>query len=462
MGQGSINHFFIAGSFDRWGECFLRLPAPGPLGKGERISLLPPNNFFMLFGSSGIRRPYGRELLDLAFSLGGALDGPGAGILIGRDTRATGPALEALMTAGLLGKGINVSLAGIAPTPAIGYGSRLFDAGVMITASHNPENYNGFKLFRPDGSSYTGPEQQRIMEGLRKPVIHRWDRQGSVSIADVISPYISAVTAARKTVGRLKIVLDCGNGAGSTTTPHILDQLDACLTCVNTNPMSRFARPSEPLEEHLSYLPALIRATGSAGAIAHDGDADRMMAFDGFGRFISGDQLMILFTLYLGAKKVVTTNDSSMAIEEVADVRRTPVGDTFVSEELAGWGDFGGEPSGAWIFPGHSLCPDGPYAAALFCEIAAEWDIAGVIDTLPAYPVIRKSYPCENAGEILSALGAVSPTEGIRVSEDDGWFLVRASGTEPKIRVTAEGRDREKAKKIFEKGLKIIKEWKTA
>ena len=416
----------------------------------------------MLFGSSGIRRLYGTDLPNLALDLGSVLGRPGARILVGRDTRTTGPVLETLLSAGLLGNGVNVCLAGVVPTPVVAFGTRYFDAGVMITASHNPENYNGFKLLRPDGSSFTGSDQVRVRDALGREPFQSWDQQGALSSYDALSPYIQAVTNGRVPAEGVKMVLDCGNGAGSMVSPRILDMLGVRVSCVNTNPLGHFARPSEPLEEYLSHLPPLIRTTRSAGAIAHDGDADRLMAFDNRGRFISGDQLMMLFILYLGAKKVVTSFDASMAIEEVAEVRRTPVGDTFISDELTRWGDFGGEPSGAWIFPRHSLCPDGPYAAALFCEIASQGDIAEQIDTMPVYPVVRKSFPCENAAEILSALGAASPTDGIRVSGEEGWFLVRASGTEPKIRITAEGRDRAIAREMFEKGKKAVKEWKAA
>jgi phosphoglucosamine mutase len=416
----------------------------------------------MLFGSSGIRRHYGTDLPRLALDLGSALGCPGASILVGRDTRTTGPVLEALISAGLLGSGVNVRLAGVVPTPVVAFSTRYFDTGVMITASHNPENYNGFKLFRPDTSSFIGFDQERVSEALRRQTCQSWDQQGTLSSYDALSPYVHAVTKARDPVEEVNMVLDCGNGAGSVISPRILDMLGVRVSCVNTNPQGHFARPSEPLEEYLSYLPPLIRTTRSAGAIAHDGDADRLMAFDSRGRFISGDQLMMLFIRYLGAAKVVTSFDASMAIEEVAEVRRTPVGDTFISNELTRWGDFGGEPSGAWIFPGHSLCPDGPYAAALFCEMASAWDIAEQIDSMPKYPVIRKSFPCKNAIEILTALGAASPTDGIRVSSDEGWFLVRASGTEPKIRITAEGRDRATARDMFEKGVKAVKEWKAA
>jgi phosphoglucosamine mutase len=205
-----------------------------------------------------------------------------------------------------------------------------------------------------------------------------------------------------------------------------------------------------------------VKKTESACAVVHDGDADRMMAFDNKGRYIDGDHLLMLFARYLDAKHVVTTSDASMIIEEISEVRRTPVGDTYVSEELLKWGDFGGEPSGAWIFPKISYCPDGPYAAALFCEIASEWDVAHELDAMPTYPILRESFISETARETVLALGAASPTDGIRIADEDGWCLIRASGTEPKIRITAEGKTLPKAKEILEKGRCMIKQGKTA
>jgi phosphoglucosamine mutase len=158
----------------------------------------------------------------------------------------------------------------------------------------------------------------------------------------------------------------------------------------------------------------------------------------------------------------VTTVDASMAIEEIATVRRTPVGDTAVSAELARWGTFGGEPSGAWIFPEHSLCPDGPYAAALYGEISREWDVAAEIDRMPAYPVVRESLPCDDAPEVMRSIGAESPTDGIRLAGEDGWCLIRASGTEPKIRITAEGTDRRAAETMLARGRALLKSRKSA
>ncbi|MCX6698876.1 MAG: phosphoglucomutase, partial [Methanomicrobiales archaeon] len=132
------------------------------------------------------------------------------------------------------------------------------------------------------------------------------------------------------------------------------------------------------------------------------------------------------------------------------------------SEELLSWGEFGGEPSGAWIFPGQSYCPDGPYAAALFCEIASEWNVAEALDAMPHYPVLRESVNRPDSREVLLAIGADNPTDGVRLSSEDGWCLVRASGTEPKIRFTAEGTTLQKAKEMMDRGQELVRKGKTA
>ncbi len=416
----------------------------------------------MLFGSSGIRRKFGKDLIATALSLGSALASRSGNILVGMDTRTTGPILSHAIVAGILGSGGSVFHAGIAPTPTIAFAAREHSAGCMITASHNPEEYNGIKLFNPDGSSFTRAQQDEMEILLSETHWSGWGEQGSVIPCDAITPHADAILSRITVKENLPVVIDCGNGAGCMVTPTLLDDAGIRTIRLNCNPSGHFSRPSEPLETSLPYIGELVRKTGAACAVVHDGDADRMMAFDKRGRYISGDHLLMLFAEYLGAKRVVTTSDASMLIEEIAEVRRTPVGDAFVSEELLSWGDFGGEPSGAWIFPAISLCPDGPYAAALFCEMASEWDIAAEFDALPRYPIIRGSFACSTARETVTAIGAENPTDGIRIEEEGGWCLIRASGTEPKIRITAEGKTQEVADVMFERGRSLISLTKTA
>jgi len=418
----------------------------------------------MLFGSSGIRRKFDQVLVDTALKIGTVLVSGSSDVVVGMDTRTTSPLLAHLVVSGIMSNGGTAHLAGIVPTPTVAFNTRRYKTGCMITASHNPEEYNGLKLFNPDGSSFTQAQQKEteILLSSRTLTYSDWNHLGQENTIDARTPHKQAILDKVRIKPDISVIIDCGNGAGSMLTPFLLSDAGVRITSINCNPSGFFARPSEPLPEFLGYIGTMIKETGADCALVHDGDADRMMAFDNKGRYIDGDHLLMLFAKYSGSKRVVTTTDASMIIEEVAEVHRTPVGDAYVSEELMRWGDFGGEPSGAWIFPQISLCPDGPFAAALFCEIASEWDIAKEIDIMPRYPILRESYPTSSAREILIGLGASRPTDGIRITEDDGWYLVRASGTEPKIRITAEGRSLEKAKAMLAKGKELVRKGKTA
>lgn len=416
----------------------------------------------MLFGSSGIRRKFDHTLADTALKIGSALASGSADIIVGMDTRTTSPLLAHLLISGILGTGGTVRNAGIVPTPTVAFSTRTAQAGCMITASHNPEEYNGLKLFNKDGSSFTRIQQAEMESLLSTQHWTNWKHQGRELAFDAITPHKNAILDKVNIKGSGSVILDCGNGAGCLFTPSLLTDAGVKTTCVNCNPSGYFSRPSEPLKEHVLYIGEMVKKTGAQCAVVHDGDADRMMAFDNKGRYISGDHLLVLFARYLGAKRVVTTSDASMIIDDCAEVRRTPVGDAYVSEELLTWGDFGGEPSGAWIFPKISYCPDGPFAAALFCEMSSEWDIAREIDAIPTYHLLRESFACETARDVLIQLGASSPTDGIRIADEDGWCLIRASGTEPKIRITSEGKTFAKAKALLAKGKERIHQGKTA
>jgi phosphoglucosamine mutase len=416
----------------------------------------------MLFGSSGIRRRYDLPLAGLALSLGSALATTASDIVVGMDTRTSSPILADAAIAGLLSGGARVSFGGIVPTPTVAFAARDYKAGLMVTASHNPEEYNGLKIFNPDGSSLSPAEQEGIEKEMKDFHWKGWECQGGVVQEDLLSGHRDAILDRREVSGDLRVVIDCGNGAGSVITPDLLSQMGIAALPLNCHTAGHFARPSEPGEKGSGFVAEMVKAGSADCGLVHDGDADRMMGLDGRGRFIDGDRLLVLFARYLDARKVVTTLDASMVIDEVAEVQRTPVGDTYVSERLRSWGDFGGEPSGAWIFPDHSLCPDGIYAAALFCEMVSEWDVSGELDRIPRYPIVRESRPCTDAGEVLLRLGAGSPTDGIRQEEEDGWFLVRASGTEPLVRITAEGRTAAAAKRLADKARGMLSRAKSA
>ena len=159
----------------------------------------------MLFGSSGVRRKFGQELCDLSLRIGPSLASMGGRILLGTDTRTTGPVLKNLMFGGILGGGGSVWDAGIVPTPVIGWGARLFDSGVMITASHNPEEYNGIKIFNRDGSSIAPAQQTCIEQGMRNPPWTAWEHQGALQNFDASTPYLNAVLKSRAALSDISI-----------------------------------------------------------------------------------------------------------------------------------------------------------------------------------------------------------------------------------------------------------------
>ena len=294
-----------------------------------------------------------------------------------------------------------------------------------------------------------------------------WHRMKSPEILDsAIREHINIIRRDLPENTKLRVVVDCASGAGSVISPYLLTEMGCDVISLNSHPTGIFPRDAEPTQANLGYLMKMTRELGADIGIAHDGDADRMMMVDERGRFVSGDKLLVIFARDLEAKKVVTTVDASMLVEEMGIATiRTKVGDSFVSEELSGGGKFGGEPSGAWIFPDISLCPDGIYAAARAVKIAAHRKISEIIDEIPDFPIVRGSLKVE--GITLSQLEqklwslrplSVTNTDGLKLKFQQGWLLIRPSGTEPKIRITAEARTEEGVRQLYDKGFAAIRQ----
>lgn len=422
-----------------------------------------------LFGTSGIRRIADSGLIELAFKTGMATGKIYQSIVIGSDTRTSSPAMKHAFISGALAAGADCCDAGVIPTPTLALAAKSFRAGVMITASHNPPEYNGIKLWNPDGSAFDEQQQERLEEMIldSRQEAAAWKEMKQAAICgEAIENHILHISKLIPEAKGLKVVLDCGGGAACGITPALLERMGCEVTALNCEPTGFFPRPSEPTEANLSELIKAVRETGASLGIAHDGDADRMMAVDDNGRFIHGDKLLALFAVQEKAKEVVTTMDASMTIDEMGlKISRTRVGDSYVSDELKRGGDFGGEPSGAWIFPQNSLCPDGIYAAARLVNIASRHKLSELVDRIPQYPIIRGSAPSEglNTSDLNKRLLALEPLsvnnlDGTRLTFKDGWVLVRASGTEPKIRITAEARTEAEARRLYNMGIKAIDE----
>ena len=409
-----------------------------------------------------------RSLLEVALKTGLAVGKVYDKVVIGSDTRTSSEGVKHAFMSGLLAAGARCWDCGTIPTPTLALAAREFQVGAMITASHNPPEYNGIKLLNSDGSAFDAKQRRQIEEMLSDDSLSTasWEKMTGSRFHDgAIEQHIEDIKKELPHGLKMKVVLDCACGAASVITPYLLRQLGCEVVALNCYPSGFFPHDVEPTEANLSDLIKATREFGADLGIAHDGDADRMMAVDDQGRFIPGDKLLILFAQQLGAKKVVTTLDASMVIEESGfKVTRTKVGDIYVSEELKKGGDFGGEPSGAWVFPGNSFCPDGIYAASRLVAIASRHKLSSLVDRIPQYPILRGSIDADgisssNLEERLMALKPVSVNniDGTRLGFEDGWLLIRPSGTEPKIRVTAEARSETRAHQLFDSCLNILK-----
>jgi phosphoglucosamine mutase len=421
-----------------------------------------------LFGTSGIRRLVDTELIHLAFQVGTAAGTLYDTVIIGRDTRTSGSAIRHAVTCGLLCSGASCSDAGILPTPTLASVIHEFKAGIMITASHNPPQYNGLKLINPDGSAFSSRQQARIEHLVSNPVLLKcnWDEMSQGELySTAVEKHVSRILRDFPDGLKLRVVVDCGGGAACFITPYLLNQLGCEVIPLNCSPTGIFPHNVEPVEANLRELMMAVKEKKADLGIAHDGDADRMMAVDELGRFIPGDKLLAIFAQTLGKTKIVTTVDAGMAIDHMDfKVRRTKVGDPYVSEALKKTGDFGGEPSGAWIFPEISLCPDGIYAAALITSIASRAKLSQFADSIPTYPIIRGNI--EGTLNPFTSLkdklvrelkpDSVDETDGLKLLFNGGWILVRSSGTEPKIRLTAEAQNQDLVRFLYDSSAKII------
>jgi phosphoglucosamine mutase len=428
-----------------------------------------------LFGSSGIRAVVDKAFLQLAFEVGLAVGASYRSVVVGCDTRTSGDAVRYAFLSGLLSAGASASYAGVAPTPTIAYAARGFEAGAMITASHNPPEYNGIKLVNPDGSAFDAAQREQIEAAVysKSAGTAPSERFGQCADRDgVIEEHLARILADFPARLRLKVVVDCGGGAASQVTPPMLTGLGCKVVPLNCEPTGHFPRPVEPTPENLGDLMKAVKSEKADLGIAHDGDADRVAIVDDRGRFVSADKLMVVLARHLRVKKVVTTVDASMVINELGfGVTRTRVGDAFVSDELrrsrkgATAQEFGAESSGCFIFPQVSLCPDGMYAAATIAQIAAQQPLSEIVDRIPSYPLRRGSVAADRASmaeverllrKETKADASLETTDGLRLVYPDGWLLIRPSGTEPKIRITAEARSEQRARAIYDFGVSTI------
>ncbi len=441
-----------------------------------------------LFGTSGIRGLVKEEVTaELALKVGKSLAyylNNSGSVVVGYDTRTSNAMLDQAICAGILEGGVNVIKIGMVPTPLVGYACEKLgaDAGVMLTASHNPSQYNGIKLWNKNGMAYTSKQEEEIERIYNncEYITANWHDIGRLEYNDEIKgQYIDDLLDLVDIKPGLKIVIDCASGAGSELSPLIFRKAGCEVTTLNSQPDGFFpGRNPEPNEDNLQDLMKTVVAVGADLGIAHDGDADRMITIDENGNISPFDSLLALISKEFGGL-VVTTVDAGICMDEAlaevgGKVLRTKVGDVNVAEVIIeNNAAFGGEPSGTWLHPDFCMCPDGILSGLRMAElISKKGKLSKLLSEIPSYPNIRKKVTCSKEDKIeimkkmeklltetFDDISEVNNIDGVRISFNDGsWVLVRPSGTEDYIRVTLESKDLSRANFICDECLRIINE----
>lgn len=445
-----------------------------------------------MFGTDGVRGIANKELTpELAFEIGQAgayvltgSTGKKPVILVGKDTRISGDILECALTAGLCGVGAKVVSAGVIPTPAIAYLVRRFgfDAGVMISASHNPFEHNGIKFFSGEGYKLKDETEEKIeaiildkAEEVKRAVCEDiGHREEDYSLADEYIKFAMSVTDVR--FDGIKIAIDCANGSASVTAKRALEGLGAevFVTCdkpdgININ--------KDCGSTHIENLAAFVKETKADVGLAFDGDADRVLAVDENGDMVDGDKIMAVCALDMRSRgklednTVVATVMSNLGFfkmgeKEKLNIKRTKVGDRYVLEEMLKCGHkIGGEQSGHVILLDHNTTGDGLVTGITLVSVMKRTGrkLSDLASVMKVYPQVLINAKVKNEFKSEDKYMAV-PEIREKISELEAAFagsgrvLIRPSGTEPLVRVMIEGQNEEEIKRYAEELAHLMEE----
>ena len=441
-----------------------------------------------LFGTNGIRRVFGEDLTlefvhDITLSIATYFkNGP---ILVGYDGRDSSPIIAKIVCAALNYAGINCKNAGLVPTPALEFATKSlgYNGAIMITASHNPPEYNGIKPAASDGVEISR-EDELIIEDIyfEKKWIQNTAGWGKTEKDDsVIRTYLdgikSQIDSNRIKSKRFKIALDLGNGAQVVTAPKLCEELGCEVFLVNEKIDGTFpGRGSEPTPENLQKLSDVVKKSGVTLGVAFDGDGDRSIFCDNNGKILTGDKSALLLCKFILEKnpksKIITCLNSGSNIESIAkdsdsQVIRTRVGSVEVSRKMVPInGLIGFEENGGFMYGPHNQVRDGAMTLALVLDLLSKSDktLSELVGELPSSFTTKDKIKCskDEAQKIILALKEENPdadtTDGIKIIFDTkNWVMVRPSGTEPIIRIYAEGDSQEKLDKIMSENLQKIK-----
>lgn len=439
-----------------------------------------------IFREYDIRGIFNQELTPevvsgIGLAFGTFLEGSGE-VVIGRDTRLSSEIVETIFSSSLASLGCNLESVGMAPIPVVNFVTwrRKPKAGVVVTASHNPPEYNGLRFRNRDGTGYT-TQNKAIREiylsrGFLKGTWSKLGRVASIPSNETLADYSGFILDRVKIGKKLRVALDPGNGAASEIAPKLFKELGFDVVTVNAVPDGRFPGrdpdPSVEGKEALKDLSELVVKTGSDFGVAYDGDADRAVFLDDKGRRTVPEKVALVFANeYLRTKKgkiVANVSCSILLDDELSkvggEVVRVRVGDVFITEAIkAHKALFGVEISSHFYFPDFYPFDDGVLASVKLAEILShsQEPFSNILSRMKSYPSLRENIKCtdmvkfkviENLKKDYEKEGnRIDLTDGIRVILDEGWGLVRASNTEPAIRITVEGRTDDSSKRLLSK-----------
>ena len=393
------------------------------------------------FGTDGVRGVVGEDLtVELVEQLGRAatLWSDGGRVFVGRDTRGSGEELEEAFGRGVVAAGGNAVLAGVLPTPAVAL--LALDLGAVISASHNPPEYNGVKLFDGEGRKLTDAAEEEIEALFDVPFAGSPGQVDHVGVAE--ESYLDHIVERFGTdLSGLKLVVDCANGAYSGIAPTAFERLGAEVTAIGCDPDGTNINVGCGATD-LSTLQQAVTSSGADLGVAFDGDGDRMLAVDARGEVVDGDQILAILMLHLGVDLVAVTVMANLGLHRLAEERgirvvTTDVGDRYVLEALRREdGVLGGEQSGHIIYLRDHVTGDGLAAALLLCGALEGRTLEEAAAVMPRFPQAKENIRV--AGKELPEAVREEVERLNKRFDGRGRVLVRPSGTEPVIRVLAE------------------------
>lgn len=450
------------------------------------------------FGTNGVRGKLNELTPELSMKLAQAIGIylKKGKIVVARDCRLTGPIIQSAVIAGLASVGCDVIDIGIASSPTAEFMVKKLKANgcIIVSASHNPPEWNALKVVDGKGIAISWERGEEIEKLMNKQELANWNEVGKIeqcdnATEDHIKAILEVVGTRKAQTKKPKIVLDCGNGTAIFIAPKLFREMGAEILTLNSHPDGRFSgRPSEPTEANVKELLALVKSSNADAGVAWDGDGDRVIFVDEKGNYVIGDKVYALSIIWrLNEQKqtgdVVTTVATSRIIEDIAKkygvkVRYTAIGAPYLCEEMVKVKQseggttkpnaiLGGEEVGGVIWPELSLAKDGFLTAAKMCEAICDKKLSAWLEEIPEYFNVKMKIDADgdNKKKIVEKVLNHAKNnklefvdiDGVRINFKDRWVIVRASGTENYVRIFAEAKTTEDAQKLANEYEKIAK-----